>query len=387
LDFVNVFIKNPKNVAFSIWWIQNFFLSFGIQKVHPFIIKISKNMKQKILLSIFIFLIAAGGFAQSGEITVTSVQQRIDGSGLVDVYFNLNGPANFYFIKLRVKFGSETSYFPVAQNTFSGDIGPISSGNNKHIVWDPTLEHPNRYSPQTNLMLIAYNNIEGFNPCPSEPTVYDYDGNIYNTVLIGNQCWMASNLNTTRDANGISVIRYCYSNSEDYCELYGGLYTWGTVMNGAASSSANPSGVQGICPTGWHVPSDAEWTQLTNYLINTYVDITTDNVGNKLKSCRQVSSPLNGDCNTSQHPRWNSIATQFGTNDFGFSALPGGYRNNSGNYIYLGMRGYWWSATHHVPPSYSWLRLLSYDNGYMIRDNGLNYYYSSYGFSVRCIRD
>jgi hypothetical protein len=92
------------------------------------------------------------------------------------------------------------------------------------MVWNPTIDHPNRYSPETKLKLIAY--VAGINnPCPGMPTVEDYDGNVYFTVQIGEQCWMAGNLNTTRDADGDQITRYCYSNNPDYCELYGGLYT------------------------------------------------------------------------------------------------------------------------------------------------------------------
>ena len=322
-------------------------------------------MKKPLLTTVF-FLAAMFCFAQSGSINVTSVQQRNDGSGLVDVYFNLSGPADFYFIKLRASFGAETSYFPVDQYTLSGDSGPTTPGNNKHIVWDPTHEHPNRYSPQTMLMLIAYINIEGFNPCPDTPTVADFDGNTYVTVLIGDQCWMASNLNTTRDANGNSIIRHCYDNHEDNCEFYGGLYSWSTVINNS------------VCPAGWHVPSDAEWTQLTTYLIDTYVDINSSNVGNKLKSCRQVDSPLGDDCSTSEHPRWNSHSTHYGTNDFGFSALPGG----KGSFGDLGSIGYWWSTTQFTSTD-AWYRNMNSNGGavYSNRSSKNRFY------SVRCLRD
>jgi uncharacterized protein (TIGR02145 family) len=338
-----------------------------------------KIMKQKILISIFIFLMAAGGFAQSGEITVTSVEQRSDGSGLVDVHFDLNATGNNYYVNLRVSFDTGVNYYPIKRNTFSGDTGPVNPGNSKHIVWNPTVEFPDRYSPQTKLQLIA-NYIDQTNSCPGTPTVVDIDGNVYGTVQIGNQCWMASNLNVTRKPNGAILTRYCYDNNTLYCDLYGGLYTWQTMMNGAGSSNSNPSGVQGICPTGWHVPSDSEWNQLTNYLINYYPDINSDNVGNKLKSCRQVNSPLGGDCNTTDHPRWTSHSTHYGTNDFGFSALPGGYY--SGSFSYLGTYAYWWTATEHSGTN-AWSRYMGNNIGSVYRYNTNK----TYGFSVRCLRD
>jgi uncharacterized protein (TIGR02145 family) len=339
-------------------------------------------MNKSLLLLIFISLIAAGAFSQDGSITNISVAQRTNGSGLVDVYFDLSGQGNSYFMNMKVSFDAGVNYSPITHSSLSGDTGPLAPGSGKHIIWDPTQEHPNRYSPQTKLMVIAYS-VENTNSCPGAPNVFDYDGNYYNTVQIGYQCWIKENLNTTRDASGNNISRLCYNNSFENCELYGGLYNWSTVMNGSASSNGNPSGVQGICPNGWHVPSDPEWTELTDYLINTYNDITASNVGNKLKSCRQVSSPLGGDCSTSAHPRWDSNATYYGTNDFGFSALPGGYYS-AGSNNYLGYHGYWWSST--KTGYFPWYFFIFYSGGGFFRDCG-TIGNSADSFSVRCVKD
>ena len=336
-------------------------------------------MKKSILLFAILCFGLAAAFSQTGSITNVQAAQRSDGSGLVDVYFTLDGTGSSYFMNLRVSFDAGGTYFPITRSSISGDTGPVNPGANKHIVWDATIDHPNRYSPQTKLMVIA-SVLESTNPCPGTPHVIDYDENFYNTVKIGDQCWMKENLNTTRTADGNDIGRMCYANNFENCELYGGLYAWSTMMNGSASSSANPSGVQGICPNGWHIPSDAEWTELTDYLINTYLDITASNVGNKLKSCRQVNSPLGGDCSTMEHPRWDSNATHYGTNDFGFSALPGGYYIG-GSFADLGSRGYWWSSTE--GSSGGWDRYMGNNFGEVNRSNGNK----SFGFSVRCVRD
>jgi len=335
-------------------------------------------MKESILLFTILCLGLASAFAQNGSITNISVAQRTNSSGLVDVYFDLNGEGDSYFMNMKVSFDAGVNYSPITHSSLSGNIGPLAPGSGKHIIWDPTLEHPNRYSPQTKLMVIAYT-VENTNSCPGAPHVIDYDGNFYNTVQIGDQCWMKENLNTTRDASGNNISRLCYDNSFENCELYGGLYNWSTVMNGSASSSGNPSGVQGICPNGWHVPSDPEWTELTDFLINTYVDITASNVGNKLKSCRQVNSPLGGDCNTTTHPRWGADSN-YGTNDFGFSALPGG-SYYGGSFNGLGYIGYWWSSTAYS--SNAWLRTIQYNYGGVPPQE----YLQAHGFSVRCVRD
>ena len=105
----------------------------------------------------------------------------------------------------------------------------------------------------------------------------DYDDNLYYTLQLGDQCWMKENLRTTHYADGIAIpagsagsyevaYRYNPNNDANNVATYGYLYNYMALMHGAASSAANPSGVQGICPTGWHVPSDAEWTQLTDYV-------------------------------------------------------------------------------------------------------------------------
>jgi uncharacterized protein (TIGR02145 family) len=342
-------------------------------------------MRNLLFILAIIIILRGNLLAQSGSITNVQVQQRTDGSGLVDVYFDLSGAEDSYFINMRVSFDAGINYYPITFTSMTGDVGPINPGNDKHVVWDPTQDHPNRYSIQTKLMIVSYI-IESMNPCPGVPTVTDYDGNVYNTILIGDQCWMKENLNTIRDADGNDIIRYCYNNDPSYCEYYGGLYSWTTLMNGSSSSNGNPSGVQGICPNGWHVPSEAEWDELTNYLINNYVDINSNNVGNKLKSCRQVNSPLGGDCNTSDHPRWNPHTIAYATNDFGFSALGGGYREYE-SFIFLGYYGCWWSSTEYSS-DFAWTRLMEYGSGIVFRfDNLVGNSFKTYGFSVRCVKD
>jgi uncharacterized protein (TIGR02145 family) len=214
-------------------------------------------------------------------------------------------------------------------------------------------------------------------------TLTDIDGNVYRTVIIGNQEWMAENISVTRDPYGNNITRYCYNNDATNCDLYGGLYMWQTMMNGVTSSNTNPSNVQGICPTGWHVPSDAEWTELVDYIVaQGYPNSNVVNgAGNALKSCRQVSSPLGGDCATSEHPRWSSYSIHYGTDEFGFSALPGGVLLYDDYFIGLGGGGRWWSSTESIDAA--WYRVLSIFGGSVDRsyDNVFR------GFSVRCVRD
>ena len=204
------------------------------------------------------------------------------------------------------------------------------------------------------------------------------DGQVYRWVMIGDQVWMAENLNFA------SANSWCFGNNATNCDHYGRLYTWAAVMNGVSSSSANPSGVQGVCPTGWHVPSDAEWTDLVNYVDSQ--GYPNSNVvggaGNALKSCHQVGSPLGGACNTSDHPRWNSHSTHYGTDAFGFSALPGGSRATTESFGSIGRGGTWWSSTESSSTS-AWYWGMSYHFGTVSR-YAIN---EANGFSLRCVRD
>ncbi|NQU86204.1 MAG: fibrobacter succinogenes major paralogous domain-containing protein [Mariniphaga sp.] len=211
--------------------------------------------------------------------------------------------------------------------------------------------------------------------------VTDIDGNTYNTVQIGTQCWMNENLKTTTYNNGTPIPNVTsnsawsnlttgayvwYNNDITWKDLYGGLYNW--------YATVDPNG---LCPSGWHVPTNDEWTALTDYIGG-----TGSPHGNELKSCRQVNSPLGGGCNTTEHPRWSENNTHYGTDDYGFSGLPGGFRLNDGAFYNIGYYGDWWSSTE--SSSYNaWGRNLLYNYGSV----GVNYYNKPSGFSVRCLRD
>jgi uncharacterized protein (TIGR02145 family) len=202
------------------------------------------------------------------------------------------------------------------------------------------------------------------------------DGNVYKFVTIGNQVWMAENLKYLPSVVGPGIVSqttpyyYVYGyngiNVDDAkatanYTTYGVLYNWPSSMNGATSSTANPSGVQGVCPAGWHLPSDAEWTELADYLGGESV------AGGKLKETGTI--------------HWNSPNTG-ATNETGFTALPGGRRYSSDVFGYIGNYGYWWSATE-VSASFAWYRFLLYGNGGLGRFN----FPKADGFSIRCVRD
>ncbi|MCR4826253.1 MAG: T9SS type A sorting domain-containing protein [Bacteroidales bacterium] len=225
-----------------------------------------------------------------------------------------------------------------------------------------------------------------YQPCPGTPMVTDYDGNLYPTVQIGSQCWMRYNLRTTHYADGTSIpagttqssytpYYYNYSTSNVTLTSRGYLYNWPAVMHGANSSSANPSGVQGICPAGWHVPSDAEWTQLENYVGSQSLYIW-DNDSTYI-ACSLASISL-----------WEHSSVPYSIGSFPedannttlFSAVPAGYYN--GSYFNFGNTAAFWSSTN-CTDSYAYSRFL-YNYSAIVNRSGCT---KNNGLSVRCVKD
>jgi uncharacterized protein (TIGR02145 family) len=195
-------------------------------------------------------------------------------------------------------------------------------------------------------------------------TVSDIDGNTYPTVSIDNQCWMSENLKTSRYRNGgliPNVTDYIawsisttgawsyYNNAEANNAIYGKLYNWYTTLGDT------------LCPTGWGVPTDAEWTTLTTYLGGEIV------AGGKMKTIGTAY--------------WESPNTG-ANNSSGFSVLPGSYRNSDGSFYGIRDYAFFWSATEDVNSS-AWIRLLGYNFSDMSRFTNSK----SVGASVRCLRD
>jgi uncharacterized protein (TIGR02145 family) len=196
-------------------------------------------------------------------------------------------------------------------------------------------------------------------------TVTDVEGNLYKTITIGPQTWMAENLATVRfsDGTAIPLIKedavwegltkpgYCwYKNDEAAFKIdYGALYNWYTVKTGK------------LCPGGWHVPTDEEFTILTNHL------------GGEMTAGGKMKVP---DVTFWVDPNTGA------TNTSGFSALPGGFRYFDGKFFDFGFSGYWWSSTEYVA-SIAWFRFLYYNESSLFRFNNQ----MRNGFSIRCIKD
>ncbi len=272
-----------------------------------------------------------------------------------------------------VAYGSAQSP-TTANNSTSDGTGTGAFTSTLTGLTSSTLYYVRAYA--TNAVGTAYGNelsfrtlVAGPQPCPGTPTVTDGDNNTYNTVQIGTQCWTQSNLKVSKYRNGDNIPMgltntawqnttsgafAIYHNSPVSDGLFGKLYNQYAVTDS-----------RGLCPTGWHVPSDAEWITLENQLGGSSV------AGGPLKSI--VMQPTPGG--------WASPNTG-ATNNSGFTALPGGLRLNNGDFDLMSKVGYWWSSSVSSGSSAPYRYLNDFSSSFGRFDD-----YRSYGFSIRCLMD
>ena len=215
-------------------------------------------------------------------------------------------------------------------------------------------------SPENNVF-IPFEITEGI-PCKGTPTV-SLEGEVYKTVWIGEQCWMKENLNVGYRIDGDVLVsnngvleKYCFDDNLMNCEIYGALYHWKEMM-----LHSTTHGLQGICPNGWHLPTDDEWSELINYLGGEQIG------GGKFKARGTAF--------------WEFPNTG-ATNESGFTALAGGGRYHHGGYQTLGTYGGFWTSTEDGF-SDAWYLLLKSD--YSAISWGVNNKANCH--SVRCVRN
>ena len=203
------------------------------------------------------------------------------------------------------------------------------------------------------------------------PSMTDNDGNTYKTILLGEQCWTAENLRTTKSRNGSDIplgnetnsstpYRYCPDGSSGNVGTYGYLYNWPAALT--------------VCPSGWHLPSDAEWTQLENYVRSQSEYCCSSNTSYIAKALASTTGwgSSSDNCDVGNRQSTNNAT--------GFSAVPAGYYYGSCNYF--GNNANFWSATE-LSSSYAYRRYLHYHNANVYRDS----YGKNLGVSVRCLRN
>ena len=252
--------------------------------------------------------------------------------------------------------------------------------------------------PKYNLNYTENYTIYVSKPCAGNETVTDYDGNVYNTVQIGNQCWMKENLNVTHYSDGTPLVEavspaynyygeqgtyYNYGDNESISELTGKLYTWESAVNWYnVSNNEEVEGGQGICPTGWHVPTDMEWWEL-----EMYVDSSLRSYEIML-ALPNVSGARGTTCGTDLKSTslWLNLES---TNDkYGFSVLPGGvieYNPLYHNFTYAGYhnRAFLWTSTQNN--RHPICRIFYNKSAKIDRESNVVYQISA--ASIRCIKD
>ena len=258
-----------------------------------------------------------------------------------------------------------TSHNPTITDSHTYDSTGKGSFTSSIIGLTPgTIYYIRAYA--TNSVGTAYGYEVSFTTTGTVPiiTVFDYDGNIYNTIKIGTQIWMKQNLKTTHYRNGDAIPNildatvwsqlttgaYCNNNNDtNNGNIYGRLYNWYAVADS-----------RNLCPIGWHVSSDTEWTIITASLGGVVI------AGGKLKEAGTT--------------HWSS-PNMAATNETNFTALPGGYRYSDGTDYPVGYGGDWWCSTYY--DTYAWFRYLYFDYSGMNRD----YRNKTWGGSVRCVKD
>jgi len=326
---------------------------------------------------------------ETGETIITLYD--VSGKELVQTQNMLSKGQHFYSIQ-----GVETGIYFVrissGKYSLSGRLISSGSKNNPaRIVYENTIALQEKHSESkgTNAEVAMqytvgdrlkftgtsgiYSTVITDIPTLSKTITFNFinctDGDNFNypVVGIGTQVWMAENLKTTTYRNGVSIgtttpaslnisgettpkYQWAYNGNEANVITYGRLYTWYAVTD-----------IRNVCPTGWHLPNDNDWTTLSNYLGGVNI------AGGKLKEAgiTHWTTPNAG-----------------ATNETGFTALPGGLRSYNGAYTFGGSNGFWWSSS-----EYSSTNALDRDMDYRFIGFFWNYNIKSYGFSVRCLRD
>jgi uncharacterized protein (TIGR02145 family) len=303
----------------------------------------------KIRFVIFFLLVLSGLKAQT--VTVTNVEQ--DGQKLVVSYDITGGPGK-YEVSLHCSTDDGTTWAGPLKSV-SGDVGKnIAAGLGKKITWTVLSDRADLKGDQVRFKVKAWKD---------ENTVTDIDGNTYQTVKIGTQVWMKENLRVSHYRNGdpiptnLSDDQWAKTTSGAFAiyekkpinnSIYGKLYNWYAVVDN-----------RNLCPVGWHVPSDKEWTILENHLGGREL------AGGKMKASTGWNSPNKG-----------------ATNESGFSGLPSGFRYDNGKYDDLGKYGYWWfynqNSSDYAPNNCLQSNLENFIQYNFVKQSGL---------SVRCLKD
>ena len=293
-----------------------------------------------------------------------------------------------------------TSSNPTTSNNFTIDgSGTGTYVSNLTGLNSGTLYHVRAYA--TNNVGTAYGNDVVFttNYSCGQPLTDSRDNKVYNTVLIGTQCWMAQNLNIgimithARDqTNNDTIEKYCNGDSSVNCDVYGGLYEWGEAvqyLNGATNTTTwNPvptGNVQGVCPSGWHIPTNTEWCQMETLLDPSITNCTYIGIGSTGGS---MGDSIGGLLKETGFAHWSS-PNNGATNSHGFTALGGGNKcpNVLSNcWTETKNCAYFLTSTEGIlsdAAALAWEHYICHNYASM----GRSLDYKTYGYSIRCVKD
>ena len=241
--------------------------------------------------------------------------------------------------------------------SFSATMTGLEAGTTYYVRAFATNSQGTAYGVQKTLTTQAHGA-----PCTNGPaTVTDVDGNTYHTLQMGTQCWMKENMRTTKLPNGTDIAlggtnnststkyRYYPNNIANNVASYGYLYNWPAAMNGASASSSSPSGRQGICPTGWHIPSKTEWETLITYMQSQTIYYCNNNSNNIAKAMAINTGWISSSesCATGNNISQNNLSQ--------FSAYPAGYFSpgaNSNGYGSTTSSSFFWTTTQSSSTAY-----------------------------------
>lgn len=318
-----------------------------------------KNIQYYVILILFM---STQFYAQNTNPTVSNIAFSISDTTVTVTYDVIDAEQTAVTIGMNVSSDNGASW-NFDFGTASGDIGSgITIGNVKTITWN----YSDGYNPNFMIRIIANDETPDGNNCGNlyfegGPNT-DGNGAYYNTIVIGTQCWMKENLNvgitvpgSINQTNNSIIEKYCFGDYPASCTTlgYGGLYQWDEAMQYVTTA-----GTQGICPTGWHIPTEQEFATLSAFVAGD---------GNELKKVGLHSA--------------NDGA---GTNTSGFSALFGGFRSNDGAWREGDNSFYSWISKEYVDnTSFADYRRLDYNSSTFF----LIHNWKSFGLSVRCIQD
>ncbi len=334
----------------------------------------------------YFWTVPGGATITSGQGTTSIVVNFGTSSGNVSVR-SVNSCGNSAFSNLGITIGIPSQPGPISGNTLANTAYPVTYSISSipgatYYSWVVPTGATIASGQGTSSIMVNFGSQSGNvsvraqNSCGNSGythlaitlftcgTVYTdiRDNKTYSTVQIGSQCWFSQNLNTGtlvslagNQANNGIIEKYCNGDSETNCNTYGGLYQWDEVMQYTTTQ-----GTQGICPAGWHIPTQGEYTSLVTFLGGTGI------AGGKMKETGTA--------------HWLSPNTG-ATNSSGFTGLPGGFRFHvDGTSIQLGQYGYFWSSTQN-DGTHKWYRQLYNSDANAAENNTWKYN----GFSVRCL--